>query len=276
MCTRHIVWIVALFLFAPIIVLLGVVQVIDLFYEAARRPDVDFLSTDAHFVVGETRIALPFVAVGHFHSPDQPNPLHGLDYDPRARREKSFELAGDAAMPFSASRLQVFVQHYGSHGEYLESADICPRLTREWSRHVCRGDRLGVLDHLPSRFSLSGRGSLGWLDNYWTVGRERRSGHIADMRFEPGVPEIGCDLNSRFCTAALAVTPALLAIWSVWPTEDPPETAHEKALREGRAIFHFVQHGLGETENFALLSGGLDDRLTPHNRRSPPRPRPSL
>lgn len=77
------------------------------------------------------------------------------------------------------------------------------------------------------------------------------------MRRVPGEPEIGCDRDTRFCTAAVAIDETMLAVWTVWPTDNPPETPLQIARRQGHAIFGFVSHGTGDTENFAAIAGEL-------------------
>jgi hypothetical protein len=223
-----------------------------------RTPDVEFLSTDAYFKIGGETVTLPFVAVRDVSNPgdDRNDALYGFRNTRDIFQRKMLELAGDQAMPKRAGSVEIIISAYQYYGELAASSSICPRLTREWSRRICRNERLGVLKELPQKFRLYGRESIGQLEGVWTVGSERQADQIADMRFQIGVPEIGCDRDTKFCTAAVTITQNLLAVWTVWSTEKLPETAAEMARRQGRAIFDFVQYGLGEVEDFASLQDG--------------------
>jgi hypothetical protein len=74
------------------------------------------------------------------------------------------------------------------------------------------------------------------------------------MAFRPGIPEIGCDRQPPYCTAAVEVLPGLLAVWTVWPDPKTGRTAEQMAQTEGAAIVQFVQRAIGPTEDSTLAS----------------------
>lgn len=142
-------------------------------------------------------------------------------------------------------RLSLIVREYQFSGERLEASEMCPRLTRHWSRAFCRGQQHGLLARLPEKFDLFDRAKLDLLRNYWTVGREREYDQVKNMAMRPGVTEIGCDSDSRFCTALVEALPGLLAVWTVWSDEKSGGTAATMADTQGAAIVQFVRRALG-------------------------------
>ncbi len=71
-------------------------------------------------------------------------------------------------------------------------------------------------------------------------------------RSESGITEIGCDVESKFCTAAVNVLPGVLAVWTVWPDEQRAVTARAMADTQGAAIVQFVRRGLATVEDPTL------------------------
>ncbi len=86
------------------------------------------------------------------------------------------------------------------------------------------------------------------------MGRERVYDQVKDMAMRPGVTEIGCDKQSRFCTAVVEVLPGLLAVWTVWSNEQTGNTAQQMAETEGPAIVQFVRRAIGPTEDPTLVN----------------------
>ena len=74
-------------------------------------------------------------------------------------------------------------------------------MTRVWSRWLCTGGRDGLLRRLPERFALIDRSRLDLLRNHITVGWENQYDQIKGLDLQPGVAAIGCDNQSKFCTA---------------------------------------------------------------------------
>jgi hypothetical protein len=215
----------------------------------SRSPDVPFLASDTHFVVGGQHIVIPAVALR--------GPGHTFDLN-RQRPEKSLKEtvkleASDPASPMKMDKLDLMIREYQYAGEHLASLDICPRLKRAWSQSLCRGQHRGVLKRLPEKFDLLDRGKLDLLKNHWTVGKERRYDQVKDMAVQPGATEVGCDRESQFCTAMVEVLPDLLAVWSVWSDEKTGSTAGQMAQTQGTAVVQFVRRALGPVEDPTLV-----------------------
>jgi hypothetical protein len=167
-------------------------------------------------------------------------------------KEKLKSQASDSSNPMRMDRLDLMIREYKYTGEHLASLNICPLLTRKWSQSLCRGQHRGLLKRLPEKFDLLDRGKLDLLRSYWTVGKERQYDQVKDMAIQPGVTEIGCDRESRFCTAMVEVLPGLLAVWTVW-NGGTGGTAQEIADTQGGAIVQFVRRALGPVEDPTLV-----------------------
>jgi hypothetical protein len=116
-------------------------------------PDVKFLSTDAHFLVGGERITLPFVAVRRIEElGDFGDPLYGYHDSSRqfasdAYKTRFLGFAANRVAPMEVAFLGISLDAYQYYGEHIASVEICPLLTRRWSRHVCQTERPGILKH---------------------------------------------------------------------------------------------------------------------------------
>ncbi len=207
-------------------------------------PDVQFLASDLYFLMGGHRITVPAVAVR--------GPGHVFELNPQ-RHEKSpgeaLKEASDPGHPMQTDELDLLFREYQYTGERSASTGICPRLKRVWSQALCRGEHRGLLRRLPEQFDLLDRGKLDLLKNHWTVGRQREFDQVKNKALQLGVPEIGCDQHSLYCTAILEVMPDLLAVWTVWGDEKAGSTAEHMALTQGTAIVEFVRRGLGTAED---------------------------
>jgi hypothetical protein len=211
-------------------------------------PDVPFLASDLHFWIGRQHIVIPAVAM---RGPDH---TFTLSRGPRENvKEKLKRQASDAGDPMKVETLDLSIRQYQYTGEHRASVGICPLLTRRWSAAVCRGERTGLLARLPERFMLLDRDNLDVLKNHFTVGKERRYDQVKDMVLQPGVPQIGCDKESRFCTAMVAVFPTLLATWTVESDQRTGRTAGQMTEAEGAAIVQFVRRGIGAEEDPSLV-----------------------
>jgi hypothetical protein len=192
----------------------------------SRSPGVQFLASDIHFMIGGQHIVIPAVAMrGADHSFD----LSGRKPEKSLKETLKLE-ASDPSHPMKTDSLDLLIREYQYTGEHMDSEKICPLLTRKWSQTLCRGQHRGVLWRLPEKFDLLDRARLDRLNNHGTVGIERQYDQAKDMAMQLGVTEIGCDRESRFCTAMVEVLQGLLAVWTVWsdatsgalgPTEDP-------------------------------------------------------
>lgn len=210
--------------------------------------DVAFLASDLHFMIGGQHIVTPVVAIG---MPGHTFNLNRRKSEPSAKDR--FRPASEPSNPMSADQLAIAIRQYQYFGEDPGAGRICPLLTRKWSRSLCVGAHSGLLRRLPERFELLDRDKLDLLQYHWTVGKERQYDQVKGMALRPGVTEIGCDKQSKFCTAAVDVLPGLLAVWTVWSDEKTGVTGREMADSQGAAIVQFVQRALAPVEDLTLV-----------------------
>lgn len=164
------------------------------------------------------------------------------------------EQAKDPATPAPLDRLAIRIEQYQYYGERTASAGICPLLVRAWAGTLCRGQHKGALQKLPLDFELYDRAKLDLLKNTFTVGKERAYDQVKNFALNLKQTEIGCDQRSRFCKAAVQVHPGLVAVWTVWTSEDNKVTASDMAARQGAAIVQFVTRAIGTTEDVSYAS----------------------
>ena len=220
--------------------------------EAPAPLDVRFLATDLHFAVGGQHIVIPAVAIGR--------PEHSFDLNrrrpKRTLKEQLESDASDVDRPMRSDKLDLSIRQYQHFGHSSASRKICTLLTRKWSQSLCVGAHGGLLRRLPQRFQLLDRSKLELLQYHWTVGKERQYDQVKDMELRPGATEIGCDRESRFCTAMVDVLPGLLAVWTVWSDEHTGMTAQKMANEQGTAIVQFVRRALAPVEDPTLVDEG--------------------
>jgi hypothetical protein len=220
--------------------------------QCSKGPDIQFLTSDTHFSVGGQHIVVPVVA---FRGPDHTFDLSGRRPE-KSMKERLRSEASDPGNPMTMDLLPLIIREYQYYvtAEAKPSSEICPLLTRAWSQAVCRGEHRGLLRRLPEKFDLVDRARLDLLKNHWTVGKERKYDQVKDMAMQPGVTEIGCDRDSRFCTALVQVLPGLLAVWTVWSDDKTASTAEQMALTQGAAIVAFVRRALAAAEDPTLVN----------------------
>lgn len=212
-------------------------------------PDVPFLASDAHFLIGGQHIVIPVVALR------QPDHTFNLtSRRPESVKDELLTKASDPSKPMKMEKIDLLIREYKYTGEHLASLGICPLLKRRWSGTLCRGQHQGLLSRLPDKFDLLDRDRLDFLKNELTVGGERRYDQVKEMVLHPGVTEIGCDRQSRFCTAMVEVLPGLLAVWTVWSNEKTGNTAEQMADTQGTAVVQFVRRAIGPTEDPTLVN----------------------
>jgi hypothetical protein len=204
--------------------------------DVADLPDVAYLATNGHFIVGDRLIVVPFVAVESVMAWES-SELSQLSPDDH---ERLLELAGNSTKPLKVRKMRLQFSSYGTFGEFGISKKICPLLSVEWAISLCYGKKPGELKNLPDSLEILDRSVAKENVNTTTVGGEERSNQLSKMKFRISQTEVVCDLNSHFCTSAVAVSPGLLAVWSVWSEEKQRETAQEMGLRQGKAIYWFL------------------------------------
>jgi hypothetical protein len=211
-----------------------------------RPPDINFLASDAHFSLAGLHFVVPVVALR--------GPGHVFDLSGRRTRSLADDIreqARDPAKPKPMDHIDFFIGEYRYTGEHVASVGICPRLTRRWSQVLCRGDHKGLLRRLPEQFDLFDRSKLDLLRNYGTVGGERKYDQIRNM-IQAEQVGMGCDRDTKFCTAAIEAQPGVVAVWTVWSNEQTGVTARQMADTQGPAIVQFVRRAIGEVEDLTL------------------------
>ena len=212
-------------------------------------PDVQFLATDLHFMVDSQHVVIPAVAMGM--------PGHTFDLNRRkpekTLKERLTSEASDPRRPMTTDHLDLSIRQYRYYGDHSESTKICALLTRKWSRSMCVGAHDGMLRRLPERFELLATSKLDLLQYHFTVGLERRYDQVKGMALQPGITEISCDRQSKFCTAVVNVLPGVLAVWTVWSDEKTGATAQMMADTQGPAIVQFVRHALAPVEDATFV-----------------------
>lgn len=215
-------------------------------------PDVAFLTSDAHFVVADQPVVLPVVALRSVstladHGGSTPAP----DVAPAAAKDWLSAVAGQAATPARAAAVGVTIAEYRNHGGRGAARDVCPRLSRKWAQYLCRGDRIGVLADLPEQFELVDRQHLDRFQEQRTAGGERRADQLATMELVSGQPDVVCDRAAVACTAAVALSETVVAVWTVAGL--PADEAEEAGRRQGAAVLTFVRNAIGAREAFERL-----------------------
>jgi hypothetical protein len=215
--------------------------------EAPAPPQV--LATSAHFTVGDLALAVPVVGVSQVSAP---GPHYNSAFSPRDEDDgprdavRLAERAANPGDPVPAGMLSVTADRYQI------GPGRCGMFDRTWSRRLCTG-RTGHLKDLPDLVMLVERRNLSQFEAHYTVGSEKRSDQIAAMGRVGRTPELACDKRSKFCTAALAVSPRVLAVWTVWSGSASEERAEQMAARQAPAILGWV---LGELVGGKPRPGG--------------------
>lgn len=214
--------------------------------ESQPKFDIQFLASDLHFMIGDHDIVVPAFVVD---TPDRTFDLNGRgsNLSPKDRLKNQ---ALDPAKPAPVDSLGLRIRPYKA--DYPELREVCTLLKRKWSRAVCLTKHGSLLRRLPDRFVLLDRNKVALLQNHWTVGKERQFDQVQGLALEPGRTEIGCDKQTKFCTAAVEVLPGLLAVWTVWSDEKTGMTARTMAESQGIAIVQLVGRGLGKDEDPTL------------------------
>lgn len=212
----------------------------------AGSSEIAYLASDAYVSIAGHQFIIPVVAV---RLPD-----HGFDLGQDSRSKiKDKHLSNDPTKPTTLVHIDLLIRQYQYTGELTASAGICPLLKRAWSDAWCRGEAKGLLSRLPEKFDLFDQNELEHLKSYRTVGGERVYDQLSAVPSRAGLPSVGCDTGSRFCTASVEVSPRLLAIWTVW-NDETGTGATQMAETQGLAIAQFVQRAIGKIEDPTLLN----------------------
>ena len=222
--------------------------------------DISALAKDAHVLVGDVPLVLPFVALsdqvsmGNFFSLDR----HVARKEWKRRRE-DFQAA--ALNPSNApvlNRIRLNIDTYGWNDFNWEPwRKICDQLTRKWSRAICDDPWAPLQQALPrATVYLTDDRHFDDFAGHSTIGQEIVADQLGAMSLKMGVAAVMCDhlvssSGNRFCTAAVPIAKHLVAVWTVFDSE--VESAAHQAEREGLALAVFVKNALGLQEDFDAL-----------------------
>lgn len=213
-------------------------------------PNVEFLASDAHFLVAGHHIVVPIVAL------QGPGQVFTIGHKMSNNQSKDLKAkAADPNNPMRIDSLALAVYDYGHANERIESAKLCPLLKRRWAQMACRGNHNEALRRLPVKFDLFDRQKLERLKNRGSADSvETQYDHVSDMALHSGAPEVRCDMLSEFCTSAIETVPGMIAVWAVWYDERTGETPAHMSERQGPAIVDFVRRAIGPTEDMSFAT----------------------
>lgn len=221
--------------------------------------EISALAENAHIVVGNVPLVLPFVAMpdhvsmGAFFSLNRPAAQ-------KAWKEERDAFRASALSPTSApilDRITVQVETYGwNDSDPRPWIKLCAQLTAKWAQSVCDNPWSPVQQALPrNRFYLADTRRLEVFSDTLMVGGETYADKLRSISLKSGEVFVNCDRKEegerQFCIAAVAISKDLIGVWSVWQSET--EAADQQAQREGRAIAAFANYALGDIENFDAL-----------------------
>ena len=243
----------------------------------ASEDYVTFLASDAHIVIGDSTLVVPFVAlsglVGH-------KPSFSLNRRRDAERAKErLEIFREAAVnPDTApilTQIEIRARAFGLNDFDTSMRRICDRLGRQWSRHVCLEPHAALLRALPNhkfeffdlRHEPQNHNCVEQQD--WVALAVLRK-HTAILHCETYV--LGSTRRKHY-KAVIRLADNLGAMWTVLGGGKTGETALKTAQREGEAIRAFTVYGLAPVENFPRLQEAACKlrRPPPGDLRSGPR-----
>ena len=256
----RITWsIVGIAIVAGTLMLLGRLIAPDARYSGPTDADMIALAKDAHVVVGDVSLVLPFVALSDQASMGTFFSLH-RDKAREEWKKRRDEFRAAASSPSSAPVLNLIslsIDTYGWDDFHSEaSLNICDLLTQRWSRAICNDPWSPLQQALPREtLYLADDRHFDEFARHWTVGGEIVADQLRAMSLAMGVASVVCDhavsSERRFCKAAVPIAKHLVAVWTV--LDSKAESAASQAEREGLAIAAFVKNALGSQEDFEAL-----------------------
>jgi hypothetical protein len=227
--------------------------------------EIEFLASDAHVIVGDVPLVVPFVALTGLVSAKHSFSLN-KSKDREVAKERLEEFRISASSQDTAptiDNLEITMRTYGWDDFDTSLIGICSRFTRQWSRSVCNDPSSPLQQAMPNDnnhiFLVDDR-KLDAFQNH-----RRVSDQLREMHLKSGETSLVCDTKSTgdttLCTAAIAIERHLVAVWSIWGSTT--EANSRQAEREGAAIKAFVVNALGPTENFPSLLSLVCELNTP-------------
>lgn len=239
---------------------------------------IAFLAADAHVIVGERVVQIPYVALPGYTASNPSFSLNRSRDRERAKiRLEAFREAADSRETApELDKLEIRVRAFGWNDFDPSFRDICNQLIDRWANSVCDNPWSPLIQALPrNRFYLGDAEALAAFDNHWTVGKERVADQLRAMEIRRGIASVECDSiasssGTKFCTAAIRLDNRLIAVWSVWSSRE--ESPLQMAKREGLAIQSFVEHAISANENFNALLPEVCKLRAPGSTDHPNRP----
>jgi hypothetical protein len=147
--------------------------------------------------------------------------------------------------------VEIWIGVYGTTGELTKSRQICPLLTRQWSRSICESAYTPLYKSLPRQFTLLRPQALTVYRNGGYAGIDQSMYDVvSSIDFDQERADRSCsDPDSsghRFCSAGIGLENGLIALW--FAGEDPDDDA-----RVGRMVQSFVKNAIGPSEDFVTL-----------------------
>ncbi|PQZ24463.1 hypothetical protein CQZ93_26010 [Ochrobactrum vermis] len=145
---------------------------------------------------------------------------------------------------------QVWIGVYGSTGELLKSREICPLLTRQWSRSICESAFSPLYQSLPDRLAIMRPSALPIYGNAFLADtNQSKYDVVAGIQFSLEKANLACSnatsIGHRFCFAGIGLDNGLIALWNA---ED-----RSNDNRMGKMVQSFVKNAIGLTEDFSTL-----------------------
>lgn len=228
--------------------------------------DVELLASERSVQVGNEVLTIPYVALSDFVHKPMSFSLRSESGNEReqARLERKAFLSRAAHRETAPklSSITVSIEIYGSYGELGQSAQICPRLRRQWSLSICNDAYSPIYRALPRKFELVELGKFEKYKHHIFAGVRNKTVYdlISAMDFQENVSSVSClaydqkdHPPGKTCRAGRVVGNGLVAIWEVWESKDGHESIQDKANREGSMVAKFIEMGLGSEEDFEQL-----------------------
>lgn len=148
----------------------------------------------------------------------------------------------------------VWIGVYGSTGELLKSREICPLLTRQWSRSICESAYTPLYRSLPREITLLKPEALSVYRHTGLAGAgQTKYDVVSKIRFDRDRADRACsdpDPSSyRFCTAGIGLENGLIALWDAGENPNDPDDD----ARVGQIVQSFVKKAIGPKEGFEAL-----------------------
>lgn len=240
------------------------------------KPDVERLASDVHVKIAGQPISLPWIALKDYA---YTRPSFSLDRSGDREREskkrKAFRAATSNATTAPAlDSLSVVVGTYGWNDSDMRQRDMCPLLTKHWSRSVCDNPWAALQQALPGNpFALV---DFDTLDPHSRLANcTEESAKLISLIKPSSTAALLCDFDiysaddKRSYSAIVQISDNLGAVWVVSESDNSEETAAEKAIREGKAIIALFQYGLGPNEDFTKLHRTVCELRKPGSRDAP-------